>query len=54
MQATIFGASCIEKARTLKAQKEQAMELWNENDAEFQLGLESFNTDEAHGVVQQG
>jgi hypothetical protein len=54
MQATIFGASCIEKARTLKAQKEQAMELWNENDAEFQLGLESFNADEAHGVVQQG
>jgi hypothetical protein len=54
MQATIFGASCIEKARTLKAQKEQAMELWNENDAEFQLGLESFNADEANGVVQQG
>jgi hypothetical protein len=54
MQATIFGASCIEKARTLKAQKEQAMELWNENDAEFQLGLESFNADEADGIVQQG
>jgi hypothetical protein len=51
MQATIYGAACIEKARTLKAEKEQSMDLWNDNDVEFQLGLENFNADEAHGVV---
>jgi hypothetical protein len=51
MQATIFGAACIEKSRTLKAEKEQSMELWNDNDLEFQLGLENFAADEASGVV---
>jgi hypothetical protein len=53
MQATIFGAACIEKARTLKAEKEQAMELWSDNDVEFQLGLENFAADEAGGEVPQ-
>lgn len=53
MQATIFGAACIERARVLKADKEQSMELWNDNDVEFQLGLENFEADEAGGVVQQ-
>jgi hypothetical protein len=52
MQATIFGAACIEKARVLKAQKELSMELWNDNDVEFQLGLENFTADEADGVPQ--
>jgi hypothetical protein len=52
MQATIFGGSCIEKARTLKAEKELSMELWTENDEEFQLGLENFAVHEANGVVQ--
>lgn len=54
MQATIFGAACIEKARALKAEKELSMELWNDNDIEFQLGLENFTANEAQGVVQQG
>jgi hypothetical protein len=53
MQATIFGAACIEKARVLKAEKEQSLELWNDNDVEFQLGLENFSADEAEGVAQQ-
>jgi hypothetical protein len=53
MQATIFGAACIEKSRTLKAEKEQSMELWNDNDVEFQLGLENFAADEANGAVPQ-
>jgi hypothetical protein len=53
MQATIYGAACIEKARTLKAEKELSMELWNDNDVEFQLGLENFNADEANGAVVQ-
>ena len=52
MQATIFGAACIEKARVLKAEKELSMELWNDNDVEFQLGLENFTADEANGVAQ--
>jgi Protein of unknown function (DUF 659) len=52
MQATIFGAACIEKARALKEEKEQSTELWNEKDEEFQLGLENFEADEAHGVAQ--
>jgi hypothetical protein len=52
MQATIFGAACIEKARALKAEKEKSMELWNDNDVEFQLGLENFSADEANGVPQ--
>jgi hypothetical protein len=52
MQATIFGAACIEKARVLKAEKELSMELWNDNDVEFQLGLENFTADEADGVTQ--
>jgi hypothetical protein len=52
MQATIYGAACIEKARTLKAEKEQSMELWNDNDVDFQLGLENFNADEANQVVR--
>jgi hypothetical protein len=52
MQATIFGAACIEKARILKAEKELAMELWNDDDVEFQLRLENFTADEANGVVQ--
>jgi len=52
MQATIFGAACIEKARALKAEKELSMELWNDNDAKFQLGLENFAADEANGVPQ--
>lgn len=53
MQATIFGAACIEKARTLKAAKEEAMELWVDDDVEFQLGLENFAADEAGGAVPQ-
>lgn len=52
MQATIFGSACIEKARVLKAEKELSMELWNDNDVEFQLGLENFTADEANGVPQ--
>jgi hypothetical protein len=52
MQATIFGAACIEKARVLKAEQELSMELWNDNDVEFQLGLENFTADEANGVAQ--
>jgi hypothetical protein len=52
MQATIFGAACIEKARVLKAEKEQSLELWNDKDIEFQLGLENFTADEANGVPQ--
>jgi hypothetical protein len=28
------------------------MELWNDNDVEFQLGLENFTADEANGVPQ--
>jgi hypothetical protein len=52
MQATIFGAACIEKARTLKGEKEKSMEIWNDNDLEFQLGLENFSANEAHGVAQ--
>jgi hypothetical protein len=51
MQATIFGAACIERSRALKVEKEQSMELWNDNDLEFQLGLENFAADEAGGVV---
>ena len=54
MQATIFGAACIEKARTLKAEKEKSLEIWSENDVEFHLGLENFEADEAHGVPQAG
>jgi hypothetical protein len=52
MQATIFGSACIEKARVLKAAKELSMELWNDNDVEFQLGLENFTAVEADGVPQ--
>ena len=52
MQATIFSASCIKKAQTLKVEKEQSKELWNDDDLEFQLGLENFAADEAGGVAQ--
>lgn len=51
MQATIFGAACIERSRALKAEKEECMELWNDNDLEFQLGLENFGADKASGVI---
>jgi hypothetical protein len=53
MQATIFGAACIERSRVLKAEKEQSTELWNDNDLEFQLGLESFTHDEADGALPE-
>jgi hypothetical protein len=42
MQSTIFGAACIDKARALKFKKEKDLELWTENDIEFQLGLEDW------------
>ena len=48
MQATIFGAACIERARALKAEKEQSKEMWNDDDVEFQLGLENFTADETN------
>jgi hypothetical protein len=53
MQATIFGAACIEKARMLKQEKEHSMELWNDDDVEFQLGLENFEADEASDGMQR-
>jgi hypothetical protein len=47
MQATVFGAACIEKSRVLKADKEKRMELWNDNDVEFQIGLENWRQEDA-------
>jgi hypothetical protein len=52
MQSTIFGAACIEKARALKKKKEENMELWTDNDVEFQLGLENWEGLEAIGGVR--
>jgi hypothetical protein len=53
MQATIFGAACIERARILKIEKEKSMEIWNEdNDLEVQLGLENFSKNEAGGIAR--
>jgi hypothetical protein len=47
MQATVFGAACIEKSRVLKVDKEKRMELWNDNDVEFQIGLENWRQEDA-------
>jgi hypothetical protein len=49
MQATIFGAACIEKARALKVKKEKSLELWTDDDVEFQLGLEDWDGEMADG-----
>ena len=48
MQATIFGAACIDRARILRVEKELTKELWNDDDVEFQLGLENFAADETN------
>lgn len=47
MQATIFGAACIDKARIVKKDNEKDTKLWNDEDEEFQLGLENFSLEEA-------
>jgi len=46
MQATIFGGACMEKARALRVNKEKDFELWNDDDVEFQLGLENWNREQ--------
>ena len=43
MQATLFGAACIDQARAERAQKKDTGVLWTDEDVAFEMGLENWN-----------